>query len=73
MVATYTIMGRQFGSHVLAMAVLGTTGAGIFLALPKRQDKTQSPPISASSKDEEKFIQEFMKAAEAESAPKSKH
>lgn len=42
----------------LAMLTLGTTFAGSYLALrggPK--DKKPSPPINATSKDEEAFIQ----------------
>ncbi|KAK2825728.1 hypothetical protein FQN49_007424 [Arthroderma sp. PD_2] len=72
MVATYTILGRKIGSHVLAMSVLGSTAAGIYLSLPGKQNKAQAPPIQASSKDEEKFIQEFLKSVEAEDS-KAKH
>ncbi|KAI4250478.1 MAG: hypothetical protein L6R40_000076 [Gallowayella cf. fulva] len=64
MVATYTILGRQVGSHMLAMATLGTTFAGIYLAMPsKTKEKESGPPINAASKDEEKFIQDFLKNA----------
>ncbi|KAM5434306.1 hypothetical protein McanMca71_006004 [Microsporum canis] len=97
MVATYTILGRKVGSHVvrshslpstptmapsdgkdhpiqLAMTVLGVTGGGIYLSLPGKQNKAQAPPIKASSKDEETFIQEFLKSVEAEdSKAKAKH
>ncbi|KAM5442686.1 hypothetical protein MferCBS31731_002069 [Microsporum ferrugineum] len=74
MVATYTILGRKVGSHVLAMTVLGVTGGGIYLSLPRKQNKAQAPPIKASSKDEETFIQEFLKSVEAEdSKAKAKH
>ncbi|PGH30074.1 hypothetical protein GX50_07179 [[Emmonsia] crescens] len=57
MVVYYTIAGRQVGSHVLAMATLGTTFLGTYLAMPAKTDKKQGPPIKASSKDEEQFIQ----------------
>ncbi|KAL9006252.1 MAG: hypothetical protein Q9188_001024 [Gyalolechia gomerana] len=58
MVATYTVFGRQVGAHVLAMATLGTTFAGIYLAMPaKTKEKEAGPPINAASKDEEAFIQ----------------
>ncbi|EFR05255.1 hypothetical protein MGYG_08266 [Nannizzia gypsea CBS 118893] len=74
MVATYTILGRKVGSHVLAMTVLGGTAGGIYFALPGKQNKAQAPPIKASSKDEEAFIQEFLKSVEAEdSKAKAKH
>lgn len=41
------------------MGVLGTTFAGAFLALSGGDKKKaeQGPPVNASSKDEEKFIQ----------------
>ncbi|KAL8732046.1 MAG: hypothetical protein Q9166_002998 [cf. Caloplaca sp. 2 TL-2023] len=58
MVVTYTILGRQVGAHVLALTTLGTTFAGIYLAMPaKTKVKESGPPINAASKDEEKFIQ----------------
>ncbi|EDN04360.1 DUF2611 superfamily domain-containing protein [Histoplasma capsulatum] len=57
MVVYYTIAGRQIGSHVLSMATLGTTFLGCYLAMPGKTDKKQGPPIKASSKDEEQFIQ----------------
>ncbi|KAI4206301.1 MAG: hypothetical protein LQ346_001126 [Caloplaca aetnensis] len=64
MVATYTIFGRQVGSHVLAMATLGTTFVATYLAMPsKTNEKEAGPPINAASKDEEKFIQDFLKNA----------
>ncbi|KAL8848018.1 MAG: hypothetical protein Q9221_006923 [Calogaya cf. arnoldii] len=66
MVATYTILGRQVGSHVLALATLGTTFAGAYLAMPsKTKEKETGPTINAGSKDEEKFIQDFLKNAGA--------
>ena len=40
------------------MATLGTTFAGIALAMGgKEKSKEQGPPINAASKDEEQFIQ----------------
>jgi F-type H+-transporting ATPase subunit k len=38
------------------MATLGATFAGAWLAMPS-SNKSQPPPIKASSKDEELFIQ----------------
>ncbi|EEQ92219.1 uncharacterized protein BDCG_07339 [Blastomyces dermatitidis ER-3] len=66
MVVYYTVAGRQVGSHVLAMATLGGTFLATYLALPAKTDKKQGPPIKASSKDEEQFIQDFLKNVEAE-------
>ena len=47
------------------MATLGTTFAGVYLAMPaKTKEKESGPPINAASKDEEKFIQyAFLKIA----------
>ncbi|PGH15063.1 hypothetical protein AJ80_05688 [Polytolypa hystricis UAMH7299] len=66
MVVYYTIAGRKFGSHVLSMGVLGSAFLGGYLAVGGSTDKTQPPPIKASSKDEEQFIQDFLKSMEAE-------
>ncbi|KAF2423788.1 hypothetical protein EJ08DRAFT_700903 [Tothia fuscella] len=56
MVAMYNIAGRQVGSHVLAIATLGTTflTAGYFMS-GSPASKEKGPPIGASSKDEERF------------------
>ncbi|KAI9879147.1 MAG: hypothetical protein M1830_009406 [Pleopsidium flavum] len=54
------------------MATLGATGAITFLSLGGKKAKEQGPPMNATSKDEENFINEFMKNAEAE-GKKAKH
>jgi len=66
MVAMYTIAGRQVGSHVLAMATLGTVFTLTALSVGGKKAET-TPPIQASSSDEEKFIKEFLAKAEVES------
>ncbi|KAK5093950.1 hypothetical protein LTR70_004476 [Exophiala xenobiotica] len=67
MVAMYTIAGRQVGSHVLAMATLGVLFGGSWAATRGGSKAPQStPPINAGSKDEEKFIQEFLQSVEQE-------
>jgi len=72
-VATYTIFGRQVGSHVLSIATLGATAAIATLAMGgKKAEKTQGPPIMANSSDEENFIKDFIAKAEAEEKA-SKH
>ncbi|EDU45620.1 repeatdomain containing protein [Pyrenophora tritici-repentis] len=65
MVAMYTIMGRQVGSHVLAMATLGATftGAALSMSGGKKTDDTTTPPINAKSSDEENFVKEYVKKA----------
>ncbi|GFF64993.1 hypothetical protein IFM62136_06135 [Aspergillus lentulus] len=58
MVVYYQIAGKQVGSHILAMGVMGTLFGGIYLSTRGGGQKKQAtPPIQASSKDEEKFIQ----------------
>ncbi|KAF1830242.1 hypothetical protein BDW02DRAFT_573235 [Decorospora gaudefroyi] len=65
MVAMYTIMGRQVGSHVLAIATLGTTFAGAALAMggKKGEEKASGPPINAKSSEEENFVKEYVRKA----------
>ncbi|KAI0845526.1 hypothetical protein F5Y00DRAFT_265478 [Daldinia vernicosa] len=66
MVATYNILGRQIGSHYLAMGVLATLFTGSYLGIKGASKKTtQTPPINASSPDEADFIQNFLKQADA--------
>ncbi|KAK8188391.1 hypothetical protein HDK77DRAFT_485055 [Phyllosticta capitalensis] len=68
MVQYYQIAGRKVGSHVLALTVLGSLFGGIALATggSKAKKVDNTPPINASSKDEENFIKEFLKEAEGE-------
>ncbi|KAF1982645.1 hypothetical protein K402DRAFT_424397 [Aulographum hederae CBS 113979] len=66
MVVMYEIAGRKVGSHVLAMATLGTTFALSAFAMSGGKKKAEaSPPLNAGSKDEEKFIRDFLKEHEA--------
>ncbi|KAL3427302.1 ATP synthase subunit K, mitochondrial [Phlyctema vagabunda] len=67
MVAMYRIFGREIGSHYLAMGVLASTFAGVSFAMGgSKVQKTQGPPLNASSPDEEKFIQDFLKNVESD-------
>ncbi|GAM84320.1 hypothetical protein ANO11243_023140 [Dothideomycetidae sp. 11243] len=51
------------------MAVLGSIFAGVYVGTRGGGQKAQqTPPIQASSKDEENFIQDFLKEAEAKEA-----
>ncbi|KAI5922564.1 hypothetical protein F4810DRAFT_673038 [Camillea tinctor] len=71
MVATYTIFGRQVGSHHLAMGVLAALIGGSYAGLSGGSKKpTQTPPINASSSEEADFIQNFLKQADEESKTK---
>ncbi|KAI1853128.1 hypothetical protein JX265_011409 [Neoarthrinium moseri] len=59
MVQMYSILGRQVGSHYLAMGVLSALFGGAYVGLSgpsKAKAATQTPPINASSPDEENFI-----------------
>jgi len=67
MVAMYTVAGRQIGSHWLAIATLTTLFTGSYFSLGgSSAKKTQGPPINAQSPDEESFIKDFLKQAEAD-------
>jgi F-type H+-transporting ATPase subunit k len=67
MVVMYSIAGRQIGSHWLAMATLGTMAVVTTMSIGGgAAKKNQGPPINAQSLDEENFIKEFMKNAEAD-------
>ncbi|RAK95459.1 ATP19 family protein [Aspergillus ibericus CBS 121593] len=71
MVVYYQIAGKQIGSHVLAMSVLGALFGGVGLATRGgSQPKPAAPPIQASSKDEETFIQDFLKQMNGEDKKK---
>jgi len=74
MVATYNILGRQIGSHYLALATLGTTFAiaGFSMRGGEKKEANPKPPINAQSKEEEQFIQDFIKNMNAEEQ-KAKH
>jgi len=64
MVAVYTIAGRQVGSHILAMATLGTVFTGAAYATSgKKTDQVTQPPINAKSPQEENFVKEYVKKA----------
>ncbi|KAI0397784.1 hypothetical protein F5Y17DRAFT_291726 [Xylariaceae sp. FL0594] len=73
MVQMYTILGRQVGSHYLAMGVLGALFGGTYLAASGGSSKkpAQTPPINASSPSEADFIQNFLKEADTKEQEKA--
>ncbi|CAI7649870.1 unnamed protein product [Penicillium bialowiezense] len=75
MVVYYQIAGKKVGSHVLAMATLGSIFAGSWLAAGggEKPKTAQGPPINASSKDEENFIQNFMKEVDGGEKKPAQH
>ncbi|TQW00785.1 hypothetical protein V2A60_001827 [Cordyceps javanica] len=65
--ASYTIAGRQIGSHYLAMGWLATFAGGIYYVAsgPKAPaPSTAAPPINAASSDEADFIKKFIEQAD---------
>ncbi|PYH87507.1 hypothetical protein BO71DRAFT_404608 [Aspergillus ellipticus CBS 707.79] len=71
MVVYYQLAGKQVGSHHLAMGVLGALFGGVGLATRGGgQPKPATPPIQAASKDEETFIQDFLKQMNGEDKKK---
>lgn len=57
--AAYHIMGRNVPSHFLA---LGTIGLAALIAMPNpfSSKKAKTVEFNASSKEEEKFIKEYL-------------
>ncbi|GAB7345120.1 hypothetical protein MBLNU457_3516t1 [Dothideomycetes sp. NU457] len=70
MVVKYDIMGRKVGSHYLAIGVLSTLFGGIYYATSGSSAKAtdSGAKITAGSKAEENFIQDFLKEADKNSA-----
>ncbi|KAL2832446.1 hypothetical protein BDW59DRAFT_157274 [Aspergillus cavernicola] len=68
MVQYYQIAGKSIGSHHLSLGILTSLFGGVFLATRggSAQKKPAAPPIQASSKDEETFIQDFLKQVNGE-------
>ncbi|KAF3024127.1 hypothetical protein E8E14_005394 [Neopestalotiopsis sp. 37M] len=74
MVQMYNVLGRQVGSHYLAMGVLATLFGGTYAAVgggSKATAAAKAPPINASSSDEESFIKNFLESANKDE--KAKH
>ncbi|KAI7832007.1 hypothetical protein BX661DRAFT_179641 [Kickxella alabastrina] len=61
----FNIAGRKVPTHYLVLGVLAGYGL-VFKAAVPSTDKTKAPPIKASSDEESKYIQEFLKSVEAE-------
>lgn len=59
MAAAYTILGKSVPAHQLAIATLGSV---VLLVAPKPwgPPAPTHPPLGAASKEEEKFIQDFL-------------
>ncbi|RIA99249.1 hypothetical protein C1645_684980 [Glomus cerebriforme] len=71
---SYLIAGRNVPTHYLAITTLATFGLGIFAVSRRaKSKKPTTPPINASSSDEEAFIKEFIKHAEEQDKNKEHH
>ncbi|KAL4877323.1 hypothetical protein BJY04DRAFT_222267 [Aspergillus karnatakaensis] len=71
MVVYYQIAGKTVGSHHLALGILSSLFGGVYLATRgPSAPKPAAPPIQASSKDEETFIQDFLKQVNGEEKKK---
>ncbi|SPN99877.1 uncharacterized protein DNG_02729 [Cephalotrichum gorgonifer] len=75
MVQMYTILGRQVGSHYLAMGTLSALFGGSFLALSggSKPALPATPPINASSSDEENFVKKFLEEQDSGKKGAAKH
>ncbi|KAI8089498.1 uncharacterized protein BX664DRAFT_297267 [Halteromyces radiatus] len=67
MAGHYVIAGKKIPNHILSMGFIGAyAGAYALYALKPKPAQPATPPIQASSSDEEAFIKEFLAKAEAE-------
>ncbi|CAO3614107.1 unnamed protein product [Cunninghamella blakesleeana] len=67
MAGSYVIFGKAIPNHILSMGFIGGYAAAITgFALKPKAPQPATPPIQASSADEEAFIKEFLAKAEAE-------
>ncbi|KAI9320709.1 hypothetical protein BX666DRAFT_1851330 [Dichotomocladium elegans] len=65
MAGHYVIAGKAVPNHLIAIGFLSAYAAvGGYFALKPKAPQPATPPIKASSADEENFIKEFLKAAE---------
>ncbi|CEP24856.1 unnamed protein product [Cyberlindnera jadinii] len=67
--SAYTILGRTVPAHQIA---IGTLSAALLLAIPNpfAAAVKPTPKIEASSPEEKKFIEDYLKQAEAKAAEK---
>ncbi|PRT53608.1 hypothetical protein B9G98_01228 [Wickerhamiella sorbophila] len=65
--SAYKIFGRQVPAYQLSMATFGLIGAIVVAGTSGKKPAEAKPPIAAESSDEEKFIMDYLKKAEAES------
>ncbi|SAM01360.1 hypothetical protein [Absidia glauca] len=63
----YVIAGKKVPNHILSMGFIGAYVAGYAAySMKPKPAQPATPPIQASSSDEEAFIKEFLAKAEAE-------
>ncbi|CAO3652780.1 unnamed protein product [Mucor fragilis] len=67
MAGHYVIAGKAIPNYKIAMFFIGGYAAlGAAAILKPKAPQAATPPIQASSSDEEAFIREFLQKAEAE-------
>ncbi|ORY94658.1 hypothetical protein BCR43DRAFT_442618 [Syncephalastrum racemosum] len=67
MAGHYVIAGKQVPNHLIAIGFISAYAlAGVAVSMRPKAPQPATPPIKASSADEEQFIKEFLKAAETE-------
>ncbi|KAI8990831.1 hypothetical protein BDF20DRAFT_4939 [Mycotypha africana] len=67
MAGHYTIAGKKIPTYKLSMFFIGAyAAAGAYSVMKPKAPQPATPPIQASSADEEAFIREFLQQAEVE-------
>ncbi|KAF7724799.1 hypothetical protein EC973_000756 [Apophysomyces ossiformis] len=67
MAGHYVIAGKAIPNHLIAIGFISAyAAAGIGFSMKPKAPQPATPPIKASSADEEEFIRQFLKEAEAE-------
>ncbi|CAO3599509.1 unnamed protein product [Absidia cylindrospora] len=66
MAGHYVIAGKKISNHILSMGFIAAYAvAGAAVAMKPKPAQPATPPIQASSADEEAFIKEFLAKAQA--------
>ncbi|KAG0166639.1 hypothetical protein DFQ28_007151 [Apophysomyces sp. BC1034] len=67
MAGHYVIAGKAVPNHLIAIGfITAYTVAGVGFSMRPKAPQPITPPIKASSTDEEEFIRQFLKQAEAD-------
>ncbi|KAG0166691.1 hypothetical protein DFQ28_006960 [Apophysomyces sp. BC1034] len=67
MAGHYVIAGKAIPNHLISIGFISAyAAAGVAFTMRPKAAQPATPPIKASSTDEEAFIREFLKQAETE-------